>query len=294
MATTVNALINDAYQKCSLCGLGQSISGTEAIAGLKDLQSVIAELCGQDLILSDVETVDICKSGLIKVMEELPENWSEVDVLTYGTVAGQVCRLTTDNKVYAWELSDPTDPSTLSWQLREDIVWPDLLIKPLPDRVVSLSRKLGERYVQLYPAQRQVLDSKTKRGLPVFYTTETQLESVKVSNTVYTYEVFFIETDSIQNLQYRITYLKSIPQYKLNDKLYFSEKIISILEDGLCSKLCLRYKLLDVKPMFDEEFGNAVRLLKRINQTNRPMTYSDIEGGSYLDSFYNGFCPRSW
>lgn len=294
MATTVNALINDAYQKCSLCGLGQSISGTEAIAGLKDLQSVIAELCGQDLILSDVETVDICKSGLIKVMEELPENWSEVDVLPYGSIAGQVCRLTTDNKVYAWELSDPTDPSTLHWQLREDIVWPDLLIKPLPDRVVSLSRKLGERYVQLYPAQRQVLDSKTKRGLPVFYTTETQLESVKVSNTVYTYEVFFIEMDSIQTLNYRITYLKSIPQYKLNDKLYFSEKVLSILEDGLCSKLCLRYKLLDVKPMFDEEFANATRLLKRINQANRPMTYSDIEGGSYLDNFYDGFCPRSW
>ena len=94
-------------------------------------------------------------------------------------------------------------------------------------------------------------------------------------------------------LEYRITYLKSIPDYKLNDKLYFSEKIISILEDGVCSKLCLRYKLLDVKPIFDEEFANGVRLLKRTNNSNRPMTYEGFDG-SYLDNFYNGFAPNQW
>jgi bacterioferritin (cytochrome b1) len=106
-------------------------------------------------------------------------------------------------------------------------------------------------------------------------------------------EVFIIETDSVQSVQYRITYLKGLPDLKLNDKLYYSEKIISILEDGVCSKLCLRYKLMDIKPVFDEEFANAVRLLKRANQSNRPMVYEGI-GGSYLDSFYDGLCPRSW
>jgi hypothetical protein len=130
-------------------------------------------------------------------------------------------------------------------------------------------------------------------GLPTFFTCETQLEKHKVENVEYNYEVFIIETDSIQSLEYRITYLKTIPQYKLNDKLYFSEKILSILEDGLCAKLCLRYKMLEVKAIFDEEFANAVRLLKRVNQSNRPMTYEGI-GGSYLDSYYNGFAPNNW
>lgn len=288
---TVNALINQCFQRCSLVGDGQVPNGTQAMQGLNDLSCLIAELNGQNLILSDVETVNIFKNGRIKIMAELPEGWSVVDELTYGTKAGQICKC--GNKIYAWEPATPGDPSTLTWVERNDIVWPDLLIKPLPDRVVTLSRKLGERYIQLFPAERQVLDSKTKLGLPTFYTCETQLESVKAANTNYVFEVFYIETDSIQNLEYRITYLKSIPEYKLNDRLYFSEKIISILEDGICSKLCLRYKLLDVKPIFDEEFANGVRLLKRTNNANRPMTYEGF-GGSYLDSYYNGFAPNNW
>ena len=117
--------------------------------------------------------------------------------------------------------------------------------------------------------------------------------SIMLQDADYNIEVFIIETDSIQSLEYRLTYLKTIPHYELNDKLYFSEKILSILEDGLCAKLCLRYKLLDVKAMFEEEFANAVRLLKRVNQSNRPMTYEGI-GGSYLDSYYNGFAPNQW
>ena len=288
---TVNALLNQCFQRCSLIGDGQSCSGTQAMQGLNDLSCLIAELNAQNLILSDVETVNITKSGKIKIMSELPEGWSEVDELTYGTKAGQICKC--GNKIYAWEPATPGDPSTLTWVERNDIVWPDLLINPLPDRVVTLSRKLGERYIQLFPAERQVLDSKTKMGLPTFFTCETQLESVKAANTNYVFEVFYIETDSTQPIEYRITYLKSIPEYKLNDRLYFSEKIISILEDGICAKLCLRYKLLDVKPIFDEEFANGVRLLKRINNANRPMTYEGF-GGSYLDNYYNGFAPNQW
>ena len=288
---TVNALLNQCFQRCSLIGDGQSVSGTQAMQGLNDLLCLIAELNGQNLILSDVETANIIKSEKIKIMAELPDGWSVVETLPYGTKAGQICKC--GDKIYAWEPATPGDPSTLTWVERNDIVWPDLLINPLPDRVVTLSRKLGVRFVQLLPATKQVIDSKTKMGLPVFYTCETQLETVKAADTTYTYEVFNIELDSRQTLEYRITYLKSIPDYKLNDKLYFSEKIISILEDGICSKLCLRYKLLDVKPIFDEEFANGVRLLKRTNNSNRPMTYEGFEG-SYLDNFYNGFAPNNW
>ena len=50
---------------------------------------------------------------------------------------------------------------------------------------------------------------------------------------------------------------------------------------------------MEIKAYFDEEFANGVRLLKRINNANRPMTYEGL-GGSYLDSYYNGFGPREW
>ena len=286
-----NALINECYQRCSLVGNGQSCSGTEAMAGLNDLRCLIAELNSQNLILSDVETADITKNGIIRIMEALPEGWEEVTELPAASsqLVGKVRKC--GNTVYGCQAIPGT--YNFEWVERADIKWPDLVISPLPDRVVTLSRKLGNRYVQLFPGERQLLDSKTKLGLPTFYTCETQLEHHRVENIDYTYEVFIIETDSVQSVQYRVTYLKGLPDLKLNDKLYYSEKIISILEDGVCAKLCLRYKLMDIKPVFEEEFANAVRLLKRANQSNRPMVYEGI-GGSYLDSFYDGLCPRSW
>ena len=286
-----NALINECYQRCSLVGNGQSCSGTEAMAGLNDLRCLISELNGQNLILSDVETADITKNGTIRIMEALPDGWEEVTELPAASsqLVGKVRKC--GNTVYGCQAIPGT--YTFEWVERADIKWPDLVISPLPDRVVTLSRKLGNRYIQLFPAERQLLDSKTKLGLPTFFTCETQLEHHMVENIDYTYEVFIIETDSVQSVQYRVTYLKGLPDLKLNDKLYYSEKIISILEDGVCAKLCLRYKLMDIKPVFEEEFANAVRLLKRANQSNRPMVYEGI-GGSYLDSFYDGLCPRSW
>lgn len=288
---TVNALINQAFQRCSLVGDSQAATGSQAMNALFDLQSLIAELNSQNLILSDVETVNVASNGVIRVMEELPEGWEKVTELPPASsqLVGKVRKC--GDKVYGCSAIPGT--YNFQWVERPDIKWPDLLIAPLPDRVVTLSRKLGVRYIQLFPGERQILDAKTKMGLPTFFTCETQMEKHKVENIEYNYEVFIIETDSIQSLEYRITYLKTLPQYKLNDKLYFSEKILSILEDGLCAKLCLRYKLLDVKAMFDEEFANGVRLLKRINQSNRPMTYEGI-GGSYLDSYYNGFAPNNW
>lgn len=286
-----NALINQCFQRCSLVGDGQSCTGTQAMQGLNDLRCLISELNGQNLMLSDVETADITKNGIIRIMEALPDGWEEVTELPAASsqLVGKVRKC--GNTVYGCEAIPGT--YNFQWVERADIKWPDLVISPLPDRVVTLSRKLGNRYVQLFPGERQLLDSKTKLGLPSFFTCETQLEHHRVENIDYTYEVFIIETDSIQSVQYRVTYLKGLPDLKLNDKLYYSEKIVSILEDGVCAKLCLRYKLMDIKPVFEEEFANAVRLLKRANQSNRPMVYEGI-GGSYLDSFYDGLCPRSW
>lgn len=288
---TVNNLINQCFQRCSLVGDGQAATGTQAMQGLNDLKCLIAELNGQNLMLSDVETADITKNGIIRIMEALPDGWEEVTELPAASsqLVGKVRKC--GNTVYGCQAIPGT--YTFEWVERADIKWPDLVISPLPDRVVTLSRKLGTRYVQLFPGERQLLDSKTKLGLPTFFTCETQLEHHRVENVDYTYEVFIIETDSVQSVQYRVTYLKGLPDLKLNDKLYYSEKIVSILEDGVCAKLCLRYKLMDIKPVFDEEFANAVRLLKRANQSNRPMVYEGI-GGSYLDSFYDGLCPRSW
>ena len=288
---TVNNLINQCFQRCSLVGDGQTATGTQAMAALNDLQCLIAELNGQNLIKSDVETVDINKNDKIRIMESLPEGWFELtewpDSLDNYKI-GNILKVNNEIKAVDGQ-------ATFKYliPLNGFDKWPDLIISPLPDRVVSLSRKIGTRYLQLLPGDKPLLDSRTKQGLPNFYMCETQLEHTEVLNNSYDYEVFIIETDSVQPINYRITYLKSIPQYKINDRLYFSEKVLTVLEDGLCAKLCLRYKLLEIKPYFDEEYANGVRLLKRVNNSNRPMTY-EVNNGSYLDNFYNGLAPREW
>ena len=48
---------------------------------LFDLQSLIAELNSQNLVLSDVETANVMSNGIIRVMEELPDGWEEVEEL---------------------------------------------------------------------------------------------------------------------------------------------------------------------------------------------------------------------
>ena len=65
---TVNALINQAFQRCSLVGDSQAATGSQAMNALFDLQSLIAELNGQNLILSDVETANVMSNGIIRVM----------------------------------------------------------------------------------------------------------------------------------------------------------------------------------------------------------------------------------
>lgn len=288
---TVNNLINQCFQRCSLVGDGQTATGTQAMAALNDLSCLISELNAQNLIKSDVETVDINKNGKIRIMESLPEGWFELtewpDSLDNYKI-GNILKVNNEIKAVDGQ-------ATFKYliPLNGFDKWPDLIISPLPDRIVSLSRKIGTRYLQLLPGDKPLLDSRTKQGLPNFYMCETQLEHTEVLDNSYDYEVFIIETDSVQPINYRITYLKSIPQYKINDRLYFSEKVLTVLEDGLCAKLCLRYKLLEIKPYFDEEYANGVRLLKRVNNSNRPMTY-EVNNGSYLDNFYNGLAPREW
>lgn len=286
----VNSLITNCFRKCSLCGDAQVPTGNQSIAGLNDLKSVIADLNGQNLILTDVETVDVQAGETIRVMDKLPDGWYELDefplVLTDYQV-GDIIKVKDSYKEVKYDTVKYLE------EIPNFNLWPDLIIYPLPDRVQGLARKIGERFVQLLPAERQLLDSHTKRGLPTFYTAETQLEHFSTQGKEYDYEVFIIHTDSVLSCHYRLTYLKKIPEYELNDKLYFSERLISIIEDGVCAKLCLRYKLIDIKPIFEEEFANAVRLLKRSNNGNRPMTYQE-GGGSYLDSYYDGFSPREW
>lgn len=289
----VNTLINDAFRKCGLVMDGDVATGDQAMAGLKDLASVLVDLNGQDLGLSNVEAVDITAGGSIRIVEELPNGMYEFEEVPQDLSSfnvGDVIKTPTNAYYVSY---DYVQKSLLEFP-EANKLWPQLKISPLPNRVIGVGRKIGDRFIQLASANRTLIDSMTRRSLASMYTADTDLVTLKTPFSQFNFELFTIYLDSIVASTYRITYLKQLPQYKLNDKLYFNEHLLSIIEDGLCAKLCIRYKLFDQKQYFDDEYNNALRLLKRANYHNRPATYQSSYDDSPMANYYNLMCPRGW
>ena len=67
----------------------------------------------------------------------------------------------------------------------------------------------------------------------------------------------------------------------------------AMIEDGLCVKLCQRYKYLEIKPDFERDFEAAKIRISIINDSNRPMTY-DIGGRGYNENYWNLFGGVQW
>lgn len=306
----INNIICNAFQRCSLVGDGMVPTDTQAAAGLQELNSLINELNAQNLLLDNVETRDIAAAGKFRIAE-LPEgmyiakNYLDLSNMVSMPDFGNIAYLTDlDNFVFYGDVNNTPGWIYATDDQEKEILkfWPEipLVNEALPDRLQGLGRKIGQRFIQLIPAERQFIDGKNKSGLPNFFATETEdteFHFVSNDNNVdVTYEFLYlvIRTDTMNSVNYRATYLKNVKNMELTDNLNMSKKYESLLEDGLCAKLCLRYKLLDVKPMFDDEYRNQVSLIKRINKANRPIIYSDLVGDSWYDRYANGMAGFGW
>ena len=78
-----------------------------------------------------------------------------------------------------------------------------------------------------------------------------------------------------------------------NPTLFLSDIYFDLLLNGLCVKLCVKYKLTDYIPIFEQQFKQAKNLIKRSNATQRMFQRGDL-GGGYNDSFYNGLGGVGW
>ena len=170
MSKQVNVIVQDAMQKCSLVGDGQAVGGTQAVAALSDLNSVIAELNAQNLILQNVETVDVYAAKKIR-FAVLPDNIHVVENFTgFNPDAypiGDYILFKNEDRFYkvyqtishdngnAVELLD----DTVNLQLH--MLMPDIIVKVLPDRVEGCARLVGNRFLQLYPSNKMKMDEGT-------------------------------------------------------------------------------------------------------------------------------------
>lgn len=306
MAIQTNSLIQHAYQKTSLVGNGQVADGTQTRAALEDLKSVISKLNQQNLILSDVRTVDVWATDKI-LFAVKPDTWFEYEtydemLLTlYTHQIGDICRIKVAHEGFNYFsfINDGalTFHSTPEWNKYMAEFWPNVFVDQLPDRAIGVGRETANRFVQLYPVSKPSLDSKMKTGLASEFTQETENAVVKPlqgEDRAATVTYFKIETNARIPAKLRVSYYEQIPDLSIKDTLYVSNMYETLLEDGLCAELCLRYKLMDLLPTFQEEFANSIRLIKRVNGANRPMTYSFNDSCTYMDNYYNGYSPAQW
>lgn len=294
MSKQVNVICQNALQKVGIEMDEGAALGSYAVPALSDLNSVVTELNTQNLILQNVETVDVYASKKI-TFAVLPEEFHIVD---------KVSDLTTD-MLNAYNLNDIVyvkeedkyyyidDGHVISQVSNEDEktlreLWPTVICKQvLPDRVEGFARLVGNRFLQLYPSNKMKMDAGTQQSLSTMYCCETESQKFTVLDTDYVIDYFVIHINSVLPSKYRITYLESMPEYNLYDTIYLSNKYIEVIEDGLCYKLCLRYKLLEFLSIFKDEYDSGKLAIKRINNKNRTMNYDFVELGNIYGSYWD-------
>ena len=302
----VNEIIQRAFQRVGITGDGEVPTPTQAMAGVADLQSLITELNTEDYILENYVTYDAYVAKKIKFAVK-PENWYEVEdeseidtrIANNEVAVGDIFKIKNESKFYVIRYHVVDDVGEFykmtdtDWNTYMSEYWPTFFVDAVPDRCIGVARKIGNTYKQLIPADKMMIDAQAKGHLAELYTVETEWADIDYPHDHQdpnykptTVEYFVIEFDSNVSSKFRITILKGIKIYNAEDKMQISRKYESMIEDGLCVKLCQRYKYLEMKADFEKDFDSAKTMISRINSSNRPMLYSSYGNNDYNANYW--------
>lgn len=310
---SVNELVTNAFQRVGIVGDGETPTATQCMAGVADLQSLITELNTEDYLLENVETYDAYVANKIKFAVK-PENWHEVEneaeldirITNNQVEVGDIFKIKDESKFYVIRYKVVGDigmfykMTTPQWNAYMNEYWPTFFVDAVPDRCIGVARKIGNTYKQLIPADKMMIDAQTKGHLAELYTVETEWADIDYPHDddpnyrPTPVEYFIIEFDSNVSSKFRITILKGIKIYNVEDKLQISSKYQSMIEDGLCVKLCQRYKYLEMKADFEKDFDSAKTMISRINSSNRPLLYSSYGNNDYNANYWRLYGGLGW
>lgn len=307
---SVAELIENAFQRVGIIGDCETVSPTQAMAGLRDLHDVITELNTENYILENYQTYDAYVANKIKFAVK-PERWFEAesadaidDLIRDGEVdVGDIYKIKDKNEFYTIrsQAGSYYKMTSNNWNSYMTEYWPTFFVDAVPDRCIGVARKIGNTYKQLIPADKMMIDAQTKGHLAELYTVETEWSEVNYPHDFddpnyepYTLEYFVIEFDSNVSTEFRITVLKGIKIYNIEDKLQISSKYVSMIEDGLCVKLCQRYKYLEMKEDFEKDFDSAKTMISRINSSNRPLLYGSYGNNDYNANYWRLYGGLGW
>ena len=305
-----NILINNALQRVGILGDSETAPASMAMSALKELQSVIVELNTEDYLLENYETFDTHARNKIRFAVR-PKEWKEVDSISVidlllsenKTEVGEVYKIKNTSEFYSirWSSVEQKNKKDTNphFQKYMSEYWPTFNVDAIPDRCIGVARKVGNRFQQLIPADKMMIDAQSKGHSANLYAIDTEYVDVDVLHDPddpnykpYSIEYFNIEFDSSLSNNYRITILKGIKIFNIDEPLKLSNKYSSMIEDGLCVKLCQRYKYLEMKVDFEKDFESAKTMISRINSSNRPMLYERFSGSN--TGYYNLTAGSMW
>ena len=166
-----------------------------------------------------------------------------------------------------------------------------VLITEVPQTLTGVSRKIGDRWLPLHSCDKQQMYSRTRKALATSWSYElTEGWNDSLGGATY---FGHVTLDTNRPTLIRVFYTKRITVGGLNDPLFLSDMYFDLLLNGLCVKLCVKYKLTEYLPIFEQQFKQAKNLIKRSNATQRMLQRGDL-GGGYDDSFYNGLGGVGW
>ena len=296
----VNSIVQNACQRVGIVGDGQAANENQAMAALNDLKAVITDLNTQNLILENYQTVDFRASKSVR-FAKLPKGWFtytnfvDADTDLPNRNLDEVCKIGDTYYFVGFDAHDVRWLTNDTFQKKMEQYWPDVVIEGnLPDRLIGCARKLTQKWIKLYPGDKTKIDSFMPVGRASMYCTETEYANITVGDTRYDLEYFHIEFNTNYNDLYRITYLETIDDLDIDDVLYYSSKYQNMIEDGLCMKLCMRYKFLDSLEMFENEYEIDKRNIKVINDANRPEVYENFGMNDFNYGYEMGFAGEGW
>lgn len=161
----------------------------------------------------------------------------------------------------------------------------------VPDRLLGVSRKIGDRWVQLHSCTRQQMAQRNPMQLP----TSWSYEITNGNNTDLGGDAMWgvLYVDSNRPTQIKFWYPSKLKADNLSDTIYISDMYTDMILQGLCLKLSDWAKTYDYSERFEKAFRVAKSLVKRSNQTQRMLQTGDLVGG-YDDNFYNGKAGFGW
>lgn len=144
-----------------------------------------------------------------------------------------------------------------------------------PEKIQGVSVKDGaDQWEPLPPCDRQILDAVGKYSRPTAWTYDRYIEGEQWKG--------LLTTNGTSAHTLRIYYTVPMPVYTLADTIYLSDLYNNLLLQGLCLKLCVKYKLKEYKADFQEEFDKAKNMIKR-NMASQRQLHNAVR--SY-DSYY--------